>query len=54
MTPELFIVIIIALWMLMLPYARWRYRKGYYEGVQDTYKYLENFDRSVDELSQDI
>jgi len=54
MTPELFIVIIIALWMLMLPYASWQYRKGYNKGVQDTYKFLENFDRSVDEISQDL
>jgi hypothetical protein len=53
MTPELFIVIIIALWTLMMPYARWQYRKGYHEGVQDTYKFLENFDRGVDEFIQD-
>ena len=54
MTVEGVIVLVICVIMLMIPYASWQYRKGYNKGVQDTYKYLENFDRSVNESVEEI
>jgi len=48
------IVLVVCVIMLMIPYASWQYRKGYNKGVQDTYKYLENFDRSVNESIEEI
>ena len=54
MTVEGVIVLVVCVIMLMIPYASWQYRKGYNKGVQDTYKYLENFDRSVNESVEEI
>jgi len=54
MTVEGVIVLVVCVIMLMIPYASWQYRKGYNKGVQDTYKYLENFDRSVNESIEEI
>ena len=54
MTVQGVIVVVMCVVMLMIPFASWQYRIGYNKGVQDTYKFLENFDRSVDELSQDL
>ena len=54
MTVEGVIVLVVCVIMLMIPHASWQYRKGYNKGVQDTYKFLENFDRSVNESIEEI
>jgi len=54
MTVEGVIVLVVCVIMLMIPYASWQYKKGYNKGVQDTYKFLENFDRSVNESIEEI